>query len=138
MPQRRDTCSCLSTPQRISGKGFGLFSAGSYHLFLLSVPTLNNHARRPYLYIYAHSNELEEVGIISLTGVKVEHNPDMETLFVVSLRLLAFVTVLRGNSHQKRFTFTLFTASNSHAFAAPNEKELQYWISKLDPTRMPQ
>ena len=33
--------------------------------------------------------------------------------------------------------FTLFTASNSYALSAPNAKELQSWISKLDPTRIP-
>lgn len=33
--------------------------------------------------MYAHSNELDETGIISLSGVKVEYNPDMEALFGV-------------------------------------------------------
>ncbi|CAG7848173.1 Kinesin-like protein unc-104 AltName: Full=Protein immaculate connections; Short=DUnc104 [Serendipita indica DSM 11827] len=75
--------------------------------------------RRPHLYIYQHSNELDEVGIISLTGVKVEHSTHMETLL--------------GKPH----IFTLFTSSNSHVFAAPNDKELQTWIAKLDPTRLP-
>jgi len=74
--------------------------------------------RRPYLHVYARSNELEELSVISLTGVKIEHNTEMETLF----------------GH--RFTFTLFTASNSYALAAPNVKELQQWTSKLDPTRL--
>ncbi|TFY83857.1 hypothetical protein EWM64_g137 [Hericium alpestre] len=73
--------------------------------------------RRPYLHVYRHSNELEEVSVISLTGVNVESNPDMETLL------------------GKQFTFTLFTASNSHALAAPSLKELHSWTSKLDPTR---
>ncbi|KAI0052618.1 kinesin-like protein [Auriscalpium vulgare] len=73
--------------------------------------------RRPYLHVYKHSNELEEIGIISLDGVNIESNPEMEGLL------------------GKRFTFTLFTSSNSHAFAAPNIKDLQLWISKLDPTR---
>ena len=36
---------------------------------------------------------------------------------------------------QKKFTLTLFTASNSYALAAPSAKELQSWTSKLDPTR---
>jgi kinesin family protein 1 len=33
--------------------------------------------------MYAHSNELDEVGVISLSGsgVKVEWNPDMEALY---------------------------------------------------------
>ncbi|KAF8576210.1 kinesin-like protein [Ramaria rubella] len=74
--------------------------------------------RRPYLHVYARSNEVEELSVISLTGVKIEQNPEMETLF------------------GRRFTFTLCTASNSYAFAAPSAKELQQWTSKLDPTRL--
>jgi len=75
--------------------------------------------RRPYLHAYKHSNEMEEVTVIGLDGVNVESNPEMESLL------------------GKPFTFTLFTSSNSHALAAPNRKELQAWISKLDPTRSP-
>jgi len=54
-----------------------------------------NHPRRPQLYIYAHSNEVDEVGVISLSGsgVKVEHNSDMDSLFDVR----ALSTVLSPN-----------------------------------------
>ncbi|KAH9483011.1 Kinesin-like protein [Psilocybe cubensis] len=76
--------------------------------------------KRPYLHIFAHSNELEETGIISLTGVNVESDPHKESLL------------------GKPNSFTLFTSSNSHALAAPTPKELQSWITKLDPTRLPQ
>ena len=38
---------------------------------------------RPYLHMYAHSNEIEEIGVISLTGVNVESNPEMEALLGV-------------------------------------------------------
>ncbi|EIW62237.1 kinesin-domain-containing protein [Trametes versicolor FP-101664 SS1] len=75
--------------------------------------------RRPYLHVYLHSNEVEETGVISLNGVNIESNPEMEALL------------------GKKFTFTLFTSSNSYALAAPSQKELQAWISKLDPTRLP-
>ncbi|KAH8797988.1 kinesin-like protein [Flagelloscypha sp. PMI_526] len=75
--------------------------------------------RRPYLHMYTHSNELEELGVVSLTGVNVESDPQKELLL------------------GKPFSFTLFTASNSHALAAPNVKELQAWTIKLDPTRLP-
>ncbi len=47
------------------------------------VQNLNQLRCRPYLHLYAHSNELEEVGVVSLTGVKVEYNPDMEAIFAV-------------------------------------------------------
>ncbi|EJD54101.1 kinesin-like protein [Auricularia subglabra TFB-10046 SS5] len=75
--------------------------------------------RRPYLHMYSRSNELDEVGVISLSGAKVEHDPTMDDLF--------------GRKHM----FTLFTPSNSHALAAPNAKEMQAWAMKLDPTRLP-
>ncbi|KAK7061255.1 kinesin-like protein [Favolaschia claudopus] len=75
--------------------------------------------KRPYLHIYSHSNELEEVGVVSLEGVNVESDPHKEMLL------------------GKPFSFTLFTSSNSHALAAPNFKELQSWSTKLDPTRLP-
>ncbi|PVF92902.1 kinesin-like protein [Serendipita vermifera] len=74
--------------------------------------------RRPHLYMYSQPNELEEMGIISLTGVKVEHSVDMEQLL------------------SKSNLFTLFTSSNSYVFEAPNERELAAWIAKLDPTRV--
>ncbi|KAF9057317.1 kinesin-like protein [Panaeolus papilionaceus] len=93
------------------------------HLMILTDASQNIWERkwfvlkRPYLHIFAHSNELEETGIISLTGVNVECDPHKESLL------------------GKPNSFTLFTASNSHALAAPNVKELQSWITKLDPTR---
>jgi hypothetical protein len=38
--------------------------------------------------MYAHSNELEENGVINLNAVKVESNPDMEMLLGVRDRLV--------------------------------------------------
>ncbi|KAF5390500.1 hypothetical protein D9757_005222 [Collybiopsis confluens] len=75
--------------------------------------------KRPHLHMYTRSNELEEIGIVTLTGVNVESDPLKESLL------------------GKPFSFTLFTASNSHAFAAPSFKEKQSWVAKLDPTRLP-
>ncbi|KAF9076708.1 kinesin-like protein [Rhodocollybia butyracea] len=75
--------------------------------------------KRPHLHMYAHSNELEEIGIVSLTGVNVESDPLKESLL------------------GKPLSFTLFTSSNSHALAAPSLKEKQSWVAKLDPTRFP-
>ncbi|KAF9032663.1 kinesin-domain-containing protein [Hymenopellis radicata] len=74
--------------------------------------------KRPYLHMYSRSNELEEVGVVSLTGTNVESDPQKEMLL------------------GKPFSFTLFTSSNSHALAAPSAKELQSWTMKLDPTRL--
>ena len=48
---------------------------------------------RPYLHMYAHSNEIEEIGVVSLTGVNVESNPEMEMLLGVrSVRLFHDMT----------------------------------------------
>ena len=40
--------------------------------------------------MYKQSNELEEVGVISLTGVKVDNNTDMELLLGVSVLSRSF------------------------------------------------
>ncbi|KAI6168912.1 hypothetical protein EDD17DRAFT_1523588 [Pisolithus thermaeus] len=72
--------------------------------------------RRPYLHMYTDSKEVEEVGLISLHGMNIECDSNKEALL------------------GKPFCFTLFTAANSHAFAASSLKELQSWTSKLDPT----
>ncbi|KAG6375014.1 hypothetical protein JVT61DRAFT_3793 [Boletus reticuloceps] len=72
--------------------------------------------RRPYLHMYTSSDELEEVGIVSLNGMNIECDTNKEALF------------------GKQFCFSLFTAANSHVLTAPSLKELQSWTSKLDPT----
>ncbi len=38
---------------------------------------------RPYLHMYSRSNELEEVGVVSLTGTNVESDPQKEMLLGV-------------------------------------------------------
>lgn len=53
---------------------------------LQSYMSFGHHAKihyRPYLNMYKHSNELEELGIASLTGVNVESNPEMEAILCV-------------------------------------------------------
>lgn len=74
--------------------------------------------KRPYLHLYTNSSETDDLGVISLTGVNVECDPQKEALL------------------GKPFSFTLFTAANSHALAAPNLRELHSWTTKLDPTRL--
>ena len=48
---------------------------------------------RPYLHVYKQSNEVEEMTVISLDGVNVERNPDMESLLGVSTDRLLFFRV---------------------------------------------
>jgi hypothetical protein len=52
---------------------------------------LTHKTPRPYLHIYAHSNELEEVGVVSLTGVNVENDPHKELLLGVRPYLSCYV-----------------------------------------------
>lgn len=42
--------------------------------------------RRPYLHMYTSSNEVEEVGVISLTGMNIECDSIKEALVGVSMR----------------------------------------------------
>ena len=43
--------------------------------------------------MYAHSNELEEKGIVNLSAVNVENNPDMEMLLGVRHRFPSFIAL---------------------------------------------
>lgn len=121
-------------PLKIFGKGGGLSSEGKDIFRPLFV--LFSHSERPYLHVYKHSNEIEEVTVIGLDGVNVESNPEVESLLGVSIAY-SRAHVILTHTRKKSFTFTLFTSSNSHALAAPSLKELQSWTTKLDPTRLP-
>lgn len=48
-------------------------------------PSAHSRAHRPYLHVYLHSNEVEETGVISLNGVNIESNPEMEALLGVRI-----------------------------------------------------
>ena len=50
--------------------------------------------------MYAHSNEIEEIGIISLTGVNVESNPEMEAL--LGVRSVSSFHLIYGGLIQRR------------------------------------
>lgn len=49
----------------------------------IRIPHDIKHVFRPYLHVFAHSNELEETGIVSLSGVNVESDPFKESLLGV-------------------------------------------------------
>ena len=63
--------------------------------------------RRPYLHIYAHSNELEETGIVSLTGVNVESDPHKESL--LGVRSFVVHTIKLNNSVLRNHSRSLFS-----------------------------
>ncbi len=72
-------------PLRIFGNGGGLSSEGEISTCLPRFGVFS-HSDRPYLYVYKHSNEIEEVTVIGLDGVNVESNPEMESLLGVCRR----------------------------------------------------
>lgn len=75
-------------PTRISGKRGGSFLEGMYCNPLGNrnmLPTEIIWFSRPYLHMYAHSNELEETAVVNLNGVNIERNPEMEALLGVRL-----------------------------------------------------
>lgn len=50
---------------------------------------------RPYLHIYAHSNEVEELAVINLIGVNLERQEHMEALLGVRIIFTFSVILLR-------------------------------------------
>lgn len=70
---------------------------------LLSCTTADHReTTRPYLHMYLHSNEIEEIGVISLEGVNIESDPQKELLLGVCY------TVFR-NASSLIFFFNLAT-----------------------------
>jgi hypothetical protein len=69
---------------KTSGKSGGLFYDGKFWQTInISENSANKGFIRPYLHIYSHSSELEEMGIISLNGVSVECDPQKQSLLGV-------------------------------------------------------
>jgi len=71
--------------------------------------------------MYAHSNEVEELGVISLFGVNVENDPLKESLLGVSVVLFFsfFLSWSSGSSSDfLRFSFfgwpQFFTTTHTH------------------------
>ena len=54
-----------------------------YVLLICNEPASIYGLCRPYLHVYTHSNEVEDVGIIGLEGVKIEADAAMDNLFGV-------------------------------------------------------
>jgi hypothetical protein len=77
---------------------------------------------RPYLHMYTHSNELEEVGIASLTGVNIESNPEMEALLGVSR---SFVIPPSAADVVDRTETLLLHSLHLHQFVRPERVQPQ-------------
>jgi hypothetical protein len=90
--------------------------------FVRLVSGLFSRNDRPYLYVYKHSSEIEEVTVIGLDGVNIESNPEMESLLGVS----------RGNAAP--FAYTILTypkrnRSRSHSLPPQTHTHLRRLIS---------
>lgn len=71
-------------PVKTHGRNDGSFSEGGFDPSTCSGGSrLTREQSRPYLHIYQHSNELEELGIVSLDAVNVESDPQKEILLGV-------------------------------------------------------
>ncbi|CAO3631695.1 unnamed protein product [Cunninghamella blakesleeana] len=70
--------------------------------------------RRPYIYIYAHQNEQDEVGVINISSVRVDNNKALEKLL------------------QRHHVISLYTNNNAYTLQAGTKSDMLDWISKLD------
>lgn len=81
--RKEDTCLFSQTPDVTPGGSVGLFFKGTGFTLIDSAPP-HRYPHRPYLHMYTSSNELEEVGIISLAGMNIECDANKEDLLGVS------------------------------------------------------
>ncbi|KAI8336206.1 hypothetical protein BC941DRAFT_58400 [Chlamydoabsidia padenii] len=70
--------------------------------------------KRPYIYIYAHQNEQDELGVINISSVRVDHNKPLEKLL------------------QRHHVFSLYTNNNAYTLQAASKSDMLDWIGKLD------
>ncbi|KAI8089150.1 uncharacterized protein BX664DRAFT_332300 [Halteromyces radiatus] len=70
--------------------------------------------KRPYIYIYAHQNEQDELGVINISSVRVDHNKALEKLL------------------QRHHVFSLYTNNNAYTLQAASKSDMLDWIAKLD------
>ncbi|KAI9591855.1 hypothetical protein BDF19DRAFT_453694 [Syncephalis fuscata] len=71
--------------------------------------------RRPYMYMYTAQDETQELGIINLTMVRVDHKSDLEHML------------------QKQNVFALYTKNNAYMLQASNRNDMNDWIRQIDP-----
>lgn len=70
--------------------------------------------RRPFLFVYASNAETDELMAINIASVRVEHDPNLETLL--------------GRQH----VFGVYTASNSYFLQARSDDDMRGWLAALD------
>ncbi|GAA6005007.1 hypothetical protein JCM11491_002305 [Sporobolomyces phaffii] len=91
-------------------------------LALLRDPTSNEWKkfwfvlRRPYLYLYTSSGEVDEVAVVNVSTVRVEQSPEIEQML------------------DRKFAFAIFTHQNSYFFSAPTLRDMLDWMKAIDPS----
>ncbi|UZJ55379.1 hypothetical protein CBS101457_004699 [Exobasidium rhododendri] len=69
--------------------------------------------KRPYLYIYDSSSELDEIMVIHLGSVRAEYDENIVQML------------------KRPFILSLYTASNSYFLQAPSQKDMDQWLNAL-------
>ncbi|KAI8339356.1 hypothetical protein BC941DRAFT_511726 [Chlamydoabsidia padenii] len=70
--------------------------------------------RRPFIMVYQDQTEIEELAVIDLTSVRVDHRKDLEDLL------------------QKPHAFAIYTTNNAYLFQAKDHNDMIDWITKVD------
>ncbi|SCV70600.1 BQ2448_3362 [Microbotryum intermedium] len=96
--------------------------------------------RRPYLYLYEHSNELDETMVINVSSVRIEQSPEIGQMLEVgdesgmsssNQRLMSSISCL---FLQRQFAFAIFTHQNSYFLSTSSMREMIDWIKIIDPS----
>ncbi|OBZ85442.1 hypothetical protein A0J61_06508 [Choanephora cucurbitarum] len=70
--------------------------------------------KKPYIYIYASQSETEELGIINLSNVRIDHNRAIEQLI------------------KRNHVFSLYTNNNAYMLQAPSKSDMIEWIKNIE------
>ncbi|KAI8065258.1 hypothetical protein BC940DRAFT_320720 [Gongronella butleri] len=70
--------------------------------------------QRPYLYMYQHQNEQDELGVIHLTSARVDHNQALEALL------------------KRHHVFSLYTSNNAYTLQASSKSDMMEWIQQMN------
>ncbi|KAF9584772.1 kinesin-like protein Klp8 [Lunasporangiospora selenospora] len=70
--------------------------------------------RRPYMYIYSHSSELDELGVVNLTHVRVDYQRNLEEML------------------NRKYVFAIYTSSNAYMLQASSRDDMCSWLHRLD------
>ncbi|MBW0463620.1 hypothetical protein O181_003335 [Austropuccinia psidii MF-1] len=90
---------------------------------VLKDPTKDNWVKRwfvlkrPYLYIYENSDEIEEVGVINLLNVFIDSNSDLEIML------------------NRKNVIAIYSSTNSYFLTTSNLNELNEWCLVIKPNQ---